>query len=65
MNKKLNDLCKMFIYCVYIYTLNHKFNWKLSLFITCMMNLATVQGSLKKLARANWNTENWFLYKNF
>lgn len=55
--KKLNDSCKMFIYCIYIYILNHQFNSKLSLFIASMMDFMSYQILKKrKLPRANPNT---------
>lgn len=48
MIKKLNDSCKMFIYCIYIYTLNPKFNLKLPLFIGPMMDIVSYQLLKKK-----------------
>lgn len=55
--KKLNDSCKMFIYCIYIYILNHQFNSKLSLFIASMMDFMSYQILKKrKLPRVNPNT---------
>lgn len=57
MIKKLNDSSKMFIYCIYIYTLNHKFNLKLPLFIASMMDLVSYKILKKrKPSRANFNT---------
>lgn len=47
----------MFIYCIYIYILNHQFNSKLSLFIASMMDFMSYQILKKrKLPRVNPNT---------
>lgn len=55
--KKLNDSCKMFTYCIYIYILNHQFNSKPSLSIASMMDFVSYQILKKrKLPRENPNT---------